>query len=426
MFFKSYVDFLESQQLQLISGIEALYNRLVAGKAWEGELVKSSADGHLLIHTILDRLGLLESKDEALEFVSHVQTKKGSLQYAKQKNSPTSPHCPEQLVTPSPSSVEASLDDRRSSVDSISSPTSFVLPVVAGMEDSSIFQFDGVPNSASSIEIPMNDSFESNLFSWADSQQACPRLSCAISTLPWDQQQQQQQWLVNESPTVQCQTQTGAIMMQNVSWGQQQQWPSNESSSYCRRDQLDDETMQEISWEKQQQWVSSCSPSLQTRLNSSQSVLNNATTLQSAGVMSAPEHKRSTKKPKPSARKQVPKDLEKPKMKKEPLVKRSAHSVIEKRYRMSLNGKIEALRDSVPSLRPTSLISRDDGEADGKTRPSPTVPEPVVKLNKATILAKTTEYIRHLEERNKQICDESQAVRTQLDTFERLSLASAV
>ena len=78
--------------------------------------------------------------------------------------------------------------------------------------------------------------------------------------------------------------------------------------------------------------------------------------------------------------------------------KKTAHNMIEKRYRTNLNEKIAALRDSVPSLRVmagTSKLGDDDEEEDleGLT--------PAHKLNKATVLAKATEYIRHLEKRSK-------------------------
>jgi hypothetical protein len=45
-----------------------------------------------------------------------------------------------------------------------------------------------------------------------------------------------------------------------------------------------------------------------------------------------------------------------------PPVKKTAHNMIEKRYRTNLNDKIIALRDSVPSLR---IISRKDSRGEG-------------------------------------------------------------
>ncbi|KAE8150778.1 hypothetical protein BDV25DRAFT_105437 [Aspergillus avenaceus] len=99
--------------------------------------------------------------------------------------------------------------------------------------------------------------------------------------------------------------------------------------------------------------------------------------------------------------------------------KKRAHNVIEKRYRANLNEKIAELRDSVPSLR-TSRHLVDDDEGEGAT--------PANKLNKASILSKATEYIRHLEIRNKRLEDENTALKNrlrQLDKAVDQSLTSA-
>lgn len=90
--------------------------------------------------------------------------------------------------------------------------------------------------------------------------------------------------------------------------------------------------------------------------------------------------------------------------------KKRAHNVIEKRYRANLNEKIAELRDSVPSLRATRNANGDsneeDEDADGAT--------PANKLNKASILSKATEYIKHLEIRNKRLEDENTALKNRL------------
>ncbi|KAF9887707.1 hypothetical protein FE257_009660 [Aspergillus nanangensis] len=88
--------------------------------------------------------------------------------------------------------------------------------------------------------------------------------------------------------------------------------------------------------------------------------------------------------------------------------KKRAHNVIEKRYRANLNDKISELRDSVPSLRATKHANGGllDDEEDGVT--------PASKLNKASILSKATEYIRHLEIRNKRLEDENTALKNRL------------
>ncbi|KAG0645140.1 Processed sterol regulatory element-binding 1 [Hyphodiscus hymeniophilus] len=100
-------------------------------------------------------------------------------------------------------------------------------------------------------------------------------------------------------------------------------------------------------------------------------------------------------------------------------VKKTAHNMIEKRYRTNLNDKIAALRDSVPSLR---IITRRNArgeeveeDLDGLT--------PAHKLNKATILSKATEYIAHIERRNKILTKETAALKSRIEAFEILMMA---
>ena len=92
--------------------------------------------------------------------------------------------------------------------------------------------------------------------------------------------------------------------------------------------------------------------------------------------------------------------------------------MIEKRYRTNLNDKIAALRDSVPSLRVmagTARLGEEDEDEDlGGLAPAH-------KLNKATVLAKATEYIRHLEKRNKRLQDENDQLKNRLNAFEKLA-----
>lgn len=102
-------------------------------------------------------------------------------------------------------------------------------------------------------------------------------------------------------------------------------------------------------------------------------------------------------------------------------IKKTAHNMIEKRYRTNLNDKIAALRDSVPSLRVMSRPGGGDEEDDD--------PEdlegltPAHKLNKATVLSKATEYIRHLEKRNKKLQDENTALLSRMESYQKMSMA---
>ncbi|EOD53146.1 putative sterol regulatory element binding protein sre1 protein [Neofusicoccum parvum UCRNP2] len=106
---------------------------------------------------------------------------------------------------------------------------------------------------------------------------------------------------------------------------------------------------------------------------------------------------------------------------KQPPVKKTAHNMIEKRYRTNLNDKIAALRDSVPSLR---VMSRANG-GNGDEEDDPEDLEgltPAHKLNKATVLSKATEYIRHLEKRNKRLNEEVDALKARLESYDKFAM----
>ena len=97
----------------------------------------------------------------------------------------------------------------------------------------------------------------------------------------------------------------------------------------------------------------------------------------------------------------------------EPPVKKTSHNVIEKRYRNNLNDKIVELRNSVPALRAVGRANgnnEDDEDLEGLTAAH--------KLNKATVMAKATEYIKHLEKRNKTMSDEMDALKARLAAVE--------
>ncbi|KAL2756044.1 hypothetical protein ACRALDRAFT_1063980 [Sodiomyces alcalophilus JCM 7366] len=105
-------------------------------------------------------------------------------------------------------------------------------------------------------------------------------------------------------------------------------------------------------------------------------------------------------------------------------VKKTAHNMIEKRYRTNLNDKIAALRDSVPSLRIMSKSAR--GEDTTEDREELHGLTPAHKLNKATVLSKAAEYIRHLEKRNNRLRDENNAMHARIAAFEKLFMAGAM
>ncbi|KAK0105876.1 hypothetical protein ONS95_004388 [Cadophora gregata] len=101
-------------------------------------------------------------------------------------------------------------------------------------------------------------------------------------------------------------------------------------------------------------------------------------------------------------------------------VKKTAHNMIEKRYRTNLNDKIATLRDSVPSLR---VISKKNSRGQ-EIKEDLQGLTPAHKLNKATVLAKATEYIAHLEKRNKNLAKENTSLKARLDAFEILVMSS--
>ncbi|KAK6202565.1 uncharacterized protein RJT21DRAFT_20471 [Scheffersomyces amazonensis] len=72
---------------------------------------------------------------------------------------------------------------------------------------------------------------------------------------------------------------------------------------------------------------------------------------------------------------------------------KSSHNMIEKKYRTNINSKILTLRDAVPSLR----IAAGKGDISIADLEGLT---PASKLNKASVLTKATEYIKHLESKN--------------------------
>lgn len=109
--------------------------------------------------------------------------------------------------------------------------------------------------------------------------------------------------------------------------------------------------------------------------------------------------------------------FERPAPRKEKPRIKSAHNVIEQRYRNKINDKFTALQYLVPTLRVIarkktktrrgSVASRDDDDSDdcdylpaSDNGEDLEGLEPARKLNKGTILAKSIEYIKFLEKKN--------------------------
>jgi hypothetical protein len=74
----------------------------------------------------------------------------------------------------------------------------------------------------------------------------------------------------------------------------------------------------------------------------------------------------------------------------------------------------------VPSLR---VMSRPNGTEEDDDPEDLEGLTPAHKLNKATVLSKATEYIRHLEKRNKRLQDELTTLKTRLESYEKMAIS---
>jgi hypothetical protein len=74
----------------------------------------------------------------------------------------------------------------------------------------------------------------------------------------------------------------------------------------------------------------------------------------------------------------------------------------------------------VPSLR---VMSRPNGTEETDDPEDLEGLTPAHKLNKATVLSKATEYIRHLEKRNKRLQDEVNTLKTRLESYEKMAIS---
>ncbi|CAK7212016.1 hypothetical protein SBRCBS47491_001319 [Sporothrix bragantina] len=119
----------------------------------------------------------------------------------------------------------------------------------------------------------------------------------------------------------------------------------------------------------------------------------------------------------PSKQAKSEKGKEKPKS-----ADRTAHNDIERKYRTNLKDRIAELRDAVPSLRTIPENSVDDGDGEGEgSNQAGRAP----KVSKGTVLTKATDYIHHLEKKNKAIMQQHQELSRRLQAFEQLLNATA-
>ena len=134
----------------------------------------------------------------------------------------------------------------------------------------------------------------------------------------------------------------------------------------------------------------------------------------------APRSNSVGKKRKSSGEEVVPEQA-----KTEPPVKKTAHNMIEKRYRTNLNDKISQLRDAVPSLRamPKAAPSTMEGDEDREDLDGLV---PTHKINKSVILSRACCYIQDLEKKNSRLEDENSSLRTRIRAFEKLAISGSI
>ncbi|KAF2126933.1 hypothetical protein P153DRAFT_368955 [Dothidotthia symphoricarpi CBS 119687] len=212
-------------------------------------------------------------------------------------------------------------------------------------------------------------------------------------------------------------------MWQQQQQRQQQQQQQQQQQHQQQQQQMGDNTLFSSSRFDQQAFAAP-PPAISTpSLHHSPSSLGHGPA-SSSSAHSSPEPISSSKKRKASSDSDEPDDSTRSgKKERSQPPKKTAHNMIEKRYRNNLNDKIAALRDSVPSLRVMSRPNGTEEEDDPEDLEGLT---PAHKLNKATVLSKATEYIRHLEKRNKRLQDEVTALKGRVESYEKLAMSGSM
>lgn len=106
------------------------------------------------------------------------------------------------------------------------------------------------------------------------------------------------------------------------------------------------------------------------------------------------------------------------------VVKRTAHNMVEKRYRVNINAKIAALRDSLSRFRTINRSTSNATSADAGPEGSDTTASRA-RCGKGEVLTGAVEYIRHLESRVQKLAEENSSLRARVTTLERNALRAA-
>jgi hypothetical protein len=103
---------------------------------------------------------------------------------------------------------------------------------------------------------------------------------------------------------------------------------------------------------------------------------------------------------------------------------RVAHNIVEKRYRMNLNEKIEALRSVLPTFHGVKNVQSGRKQSEGGNADADDEGQWAGrKVNKAAVLSEAIDYIQQLEERVTKHDNQMTMMKMQLDVFKTLAAA---
>ena len=93
---------------------------------------------------------------------------------------------------------------------------------------------------------------------------------------------------------------------------------------------------------------------------------------------------------------------------------KTSHCQVERKYRENLNTKFEILRQTIPSMQPSTSGKQlcDGGDVEDLDN--------MAKPRKADILSSATDYVKQLEERNSKMGSEIEFLRSRVKAIEKL------